>query len=140
MDHLINLSTAAKLVGVSRGIIQSKIKRGELETFEGHIRMSSLCEVYPEIEKTADPVLERINRIRESAVWDVKLEGKLGEDLLSNQVHHMQVELEEVYAKLEGYKMLVDDLHKRLSDMKEGCDREDKQKIQALLHWMSTQL
>ncbi len=140
MDHLLNLSTAAKLVGVSRGTIQSNIKNGELETFEGHVRMSSLCEIYPAIEDKTDPVLERVNRLRDNAVWDASHVGQSGERALSGQVHQLQVELQEVYAKVDAYKALLNDLYKRLAEMKEGCDRDDKQKLQALLHWMSTRL
>ncbi len=140
MDHLLNLSTAAKLVGVSRGIIQSKIKNGELETFEGHIRMSSLCKAYPEIENKTDPVLERMTRLRENSMWEAKPVGKSAERLLSSQVHQLQVELQDAQAEINTYVILFDELNSRLSQMKEDCEREEKQKLQALINWITTQI
>ena len=140
MDHLLNLSTAAKLVGVSRGTIQSKIEKGELETFEGHVRMSSLCKVYPEAENQTDQVLERVNRIRDSAVWEANHTGVSGERLLTSQAHQLQVDLKEVKAELDTYKMLIDDLQDRLAALAEDSDRMQKQKITALLHWLSSKL
>ena len=140
MDHLLNLSTAAKLVGVSRGAIQSKIKKGELETFEGHIRMSSLCKTYPELEDKTDPVLERMSRIREFSTWEAKPSGESAEQLLSSQVHHLKVELQDAYAKINTYELLFETLNERLSKMREDCDRKEKQNLNALLNWISTQM
>ena len=140
MDQLLSLSTAAKLAGVSRGTIQSRIQTGELEVFEGHVRMSALSKVYPEIEDKTDMVLERVNRIRDNAMHKVNPDEISDERLLANQVHRLQVELTDVYAELDSYKALTMELHDRLIVMKEGCERKEKQMLQALLHWMSSQL
>lgn len=140
MDHLMNLSTAAKLVGVSRGTIQSKIQAGELETFEGYVRMSALCIVYPEVGNTTDTVLERVARIRDNCAWKDNLDEITDEHILATKVHQLQVELNDIYAELDSYKTLINELHEKLADMKEGCDRKEKQKLQALLHWISNQL
>ena len=140
MDHLLNLSTAAKLVGVSRGTLQKKIQNGELETFEGHIRMSSLCKVYPDVGNRTDAVLERVNRIRDNPIWKPNLNERSDERLLANQVHQLQVELKDTYAELDTYKRLVQELHDRMTALKDGCDRKEKQQLQALMNWMSSQL
>ena len=140
MDHLLNLSTAAKLVGVSRGTIQSKIRSGELETFEGHVRMSALRKVYPEVGNITDTVLERVNRIRDSVMRKVNVNSPLDERLLAKQVNQLQFELREVNGKLDSYKTLIIEIHERLSDLKDGCERKEKQQLQALLNWMSAQL
>ena len=140
MDHLLNLSTAAKLVGVSRGTLQKKIQSGELETFEGHIRISSLCKVYPEVENKTDPVLERVNRIRDNPAYKPSLNERSDKRLLADQIHQLQIELKDTYAELDTYKRLVQELHDRMTALKDGCNREEKQQLQALMNWMSSQL
>ena len=142
MDHLLNLSTAAKLAGVSRRTIQSKIQDGELEAFEGHVRMSALTRVYPEVEAEGrtDTVLERMERIQDNALHKLNPDEISDERLLANQVHRLQIELTDTYAQLDSYKALTMELQDRLVAMKASCDRKDKQMIQALLHWMGTQI
>lgn len=140
MDHLLNLSTAAKLVGVSRGTIQSKIQAGELETFEGHVRMSALSVVYPEVGNSTDSVLERVARIRDNCDFKDNINELSDERQLATKVHQLQVELKDIYVELDTYKKLITELYERLAEMKEGCDRQEKQKLQALLFWISNQL
>jgi CDP-4-dehydro-6-deoxyglucose reductase len=140
MDHLLNLSTAAKLAGVSRRIIQSRIRTGELETFEGHVRMSALSKVYPEVAERTDAVLERMERIQDNALHKINPDEISDERVLASQVHRLQTELTDTYAQLDSYRMLTAQLHDRLQVMKEQCDRKDKQMIQALLHWMVVQM
>ena len=142
MDHLLNLSTAAKLAGVSRRTIQSKIQAGDLEAFEGHVRMSALSTVYPEVESEGrtDTVLERMERIQDNALHKINPDEISDERFLANQVHRLQIELTDAYAQLDSYKALTLELHDRLLAMKESCDRKEKQMIQALLHWMGVQI
>ncbi|MCW8964587.1 MAG: hypothetical protein OQL16_12385 [Gammaproteobacteria bacterium] len=140
MDHLLNLSTAAKLAGVSRRTIQSRIQAGELEAFEGHVRMSALTSVYPEVDNRTDAVLERMARIQDNAINKVNPDEISDERLLANQVHRLQLELTDAYLQLDSYKALTFELQDRLIAMREGCDRKEKQMIQALLHWMANQM
>ena len=140
MDHLLNLSVAAKLAGVSRRTIQSRIQAGELEAFEGHVRMSALVGVYPGVGEKTDAVLERMSRIQDNALYKMNPDEVNDERLLANQVHRLQVELTDTYAQLDSYKALTSELQDRLLVMKQSCDRKDKQMIQALLHWMNVQM
>ena len=140
MDHLLNLSTAAKLAGVSRRTIQSRIQSGELEAFEGHVRMSALSKVYPEVAERTDAVLERVARIQDNALHKINPDEISDERMLANQVHRLQIELTDAYAQLDSYRLVTGQLQERLEVMKENCDRKDKQMIQALLHWMAMQL
>ena len=140
MDHLLNLSTAAKLAGVSRRTIQSRIQSGELEAFEGHVRMSALSKVYPEATERTDAVLERVARIQDNALHKINPDEISDERILASQVHRLQIELTDAYAQLDSYRLVTAQLQQRLEVMKENCDRKDKQMIQALLHWMAVQL
>jgi len=48
MPRLITLSRAARLVGVKRGVLQKRIREGELRTFEGELLLSELLHAYPQ--------------------------------------------------------------------------------------------
>jgi CDP-4-dehydro-6-deoxyglucose reductase len=67
MPQLLSLSRAARLAGVSRGELQSKIRNEELETFEGQIALSDLVSAYPHIDTERDPVFERVQKIKAEA-------------------------------------------------------------------------
>ena len=140
MDHLLNLSKAAKLAGVSRRTIQEKIQDGYLEAFEGHVRMSALAKVYPDVDPEASAMLERVERLQNNAMNKYNTDETNNESVLASQIHRLQVELIDVRAELESYKVLTAEVQERLVAMREGCERKERQVLQALLKWMSMQL
>jgi len=68
MPRLITLSRAARLVGVKRGALQSRIQQGELRTFEGELLMADLLKAYPQTRVEDTTMLERVENIMEQAV------------------------------------------------------------------------
>ena len=70
MSQLLTLTRAARLVGITRGVLQRRIKRGELATFEGMVTLEELLRAYPEAESRVadDAVLERLERIKDNAL------------------------------------------------------------------------
>jgi CDP-4-dehydro-6-deoxyglucose reductase len=68
MPRLITLSRAARLVGVKRGALQSRIRKGELRTFEGELLLSDLLHAYPQTRVEDTTMLERVEHIMERAV------------------------------------------------------------------------
>jgi CDP-4-dehydro-6-deoxyglucose reductase len=140
MDHLLNLSKAAKLAGVSRRTIQSRIQNQELETFEGQVRLSALLRVYPDVDPEGDAMLERVSRFQDSAMYKVNPDEITSERMLANQVQRLQRELMEAQAQLENYQTLIVNLKDRLVQMKENCHRQEKLMVSALISWMLTQM
>ena len=67
MTSLLTLSRAARLVGVTRGALQKRIKDGELETFEGQITTDELLRLYPKAHLEDDALLERLTQLKEGA-------------------------------------------------------------------------
>ena len=67
MPDKLPLSRAARLAGVSRGDLQARLKRLDLEMFEGQIIVADLLKAYPDIDIDADPTLERLALIRDEA-------------------------------------------------------------------------
>lgn len=136
MDHLLNLSKAAKLAGVSRHAIQEKIRNGALQTFEGEIRMSALVEVYPDVESKPNVLLEKLARIQENASHKINSDGISNERLLVNQMHHLQRHITEMENELDSYKLLVNDLIRHLETMKLDCDHDHGQMVVAMIGWI----
>ncbi|TNF97830.1 MAG: hypothetical protein EP297_09695 [Gammaproteobacteria bacterium] len=140
MDHLLSLSKAAKLAGVSRRTIQSRIQSQELDTFEGQVRLSALLKVYPDVDPEGDAMLERVSRFQDSAMYKINPDEITSERLLANQVQRLQRELMEAQAEIDSYQQLVVNLKDRLVVMKDNCHRQEKQMITALIGWMLTQM
>jgi len=67
MPKLLSLSRAARLAGVSRGELQKRIREEDLKTFEGELTVGLLLQLYPHIDLEADPMLEKVKRIRNEA-------------------------------------------------------------------------
>jgi len=67
MAKLLSLSRAARLAGVSRGELQKRIREEDLKTFEGELSVGLLLQLYPHIDLEADPMLEKVRRIRAEA-------------------------------------------------------------------------
>ena len=59
MSQLLTLSRAARLIGVRRGALQSKIRSGELATFEGMVSAEDLQRAYPQARLEDNAGLER---------------------------------------------------------------------------------
>jgi len=67
MPNTLSLSRAARLAGVSRGELQKRIRQEGAKTFEGQLTVEILLQLYPHIDLQADPVLERVRRIKANA-------------------------------------------------------------------------
>ena len=67
MPRLLTLQRAARLVGVRRGALQSKIRSGELAAFEGMVAAEDLLRAYPQARLEDHSGLERFEAIKDSA-------------------------------------------------------------------------
>jgi len=67
MTTLLTVSRAARLVGVTRGVLQKKIKDGVLDTFEGEVRIEDLQRLYPQAHLEDNTFIERLNQLKEGA-------------------------------------------------------------------------
>ena len=104
MPRYLTLSRAARLVGVRRGALQSKIRNGELAAFEGMVSEEDLLRAYPEAHLEDNTVLERLEAIKEAA--------------FARRVRERVLPSAEVLmarlAELEHYRIIVQELQARL--------------------------
>ena len=91
MDRLLSLSQAARMVGVPRRLLQQHIQEGRINAFEGHIRMSELHKAYPEADSDRSGMLEKVNRIREAALFKSTRDGRPDPEHLATELQRTRV-------------------------------------------------
>ena len=90
MGQLVGVAEAARLLGVSRAVLQRRIRNGELRTFEGRVDMAELCQCYPGLLLDGSAEMERVSQIREAAFGRRVREAAIPDsDLLENQVRKL---------------------------------------------------
>ena len=139
MPQLLTLSRAARLIGVRRGALQSKIRSGELPTFEGRVTAEDLQRVFPQLRLEDSSELERIENIKEAA-FARRLRERLLPDaeVLAARLSAIGTERAQVEARLEQYRTLVDELQRRLRAVDDsGTPRAV---AAALLAWLDERL
>ena len=104
MPRYLTLSRAARLVGVRRGALQSRIRSGELAAFEGMVSAEELLRAYPQARLEEHAGLERFEAIKDAA-----FARRMRERLLPS-AEALMARL----AELEHYRAIVQDLQARM--------------------------
>ena len=120
MARLVSISRAAKLVGVSRGNLQRRIQDGELESFEGQVRLSDLSQVFPNVSLEDNSMLEKLERIIEHAAITTRNRTRtLPPDMeqLAARVNLLTEDLVEAKLEISIFYNIVDKLKARLNTL-----------------------
>jgi transcriptional antiterminator len=139
MEHHLNIATAAKLVGISRRQIQKAIKAGNLEVFEGEVSVSSLKNHYPQVKLENERELDRVERIQANALYKIQADSIPSERFMADHINKLQTRLRDSEQKVKEYESLLLEACARLEDMREDCDRKQKQTLAAFISWMTSQ-
>jgi len=134
MPDKLSLSRAARLAGVSRGDLQSRLKKLGLEMFEGKISVANLVEAYPKIDIDADPTLERLALIREEAFSkrgrkDTALPDA---EILMARLQDFQTVLTRTKASLNLAEQLVHELNDGLREALAGNSEDLRERVAEL--------
>ena len=140
MDRLLSVSQAARLVGVPRRLLQQHIQEGKINAFEGHIRMSELHKAYPQADSDRSGMLEKVNRIREAAVFKTTRDFTPDVDQLSTELQRARVEVARLRDELDGYRELTAETEARLLELQENCDARQAMMLGTLVGWFMNQL
>ncbi|MHB8743479.1 MAG: 2Fe-2S iron-sulfur cluster-binding protein [Sulfuricaulis sp.] len=139
--QLLTLTRAARLVGVSRGALQKKIKKGELPTFEGMVMPEDLLRAYPDTKLEDNTSLERFTRIKDEAFAHRVRERLLPEpEVLAERLTGLGRELARTKALLERYKSITDWLYDKFNEHESTGGREVKNIIGPLKLWLRHEL
>jgi CDP-4-dehydro-6-deoxyglucose reductase, E3 len=117
MPRLLTLQRAARLVGVRRGALQSKIRSGELAAFEGMVAAEDLLRAYPQARLEDNSALERLEAIKDSA-FARRLRERLlpSSEALVARLSELSIERAQAQAQLEHYRAIVDELQAKLRE------------------------
>jgi DNA-binding transcriptional MerR regulator len=139
MEHYLNISTAAKLAGISRRQIQKAIKAGNLDVFEGDVSVRSLLSFYPGVRLDNERELHRVERIQRNALHKIQPDSIPSERVMADQINKLQTRLRDAEQRINEYESLLMESRDRLEAMRQDCDRQQKQTLAAFIGWMMGQ-
>jgi CDP-4-dehydro-6-deoxyglucose reductase len=142
MPQLLPLSRAARLAGVSRGALQVKIRAGELETFEGKVKLSDLVRVYPQVEMDSSPMLERVEAIKASARPRREQEalGLPAAEVLVQRLESLGHVITDTKAELYRSTEILGTVARRLEALAEGAGGDLWPAVRALSAWLAEEV
>ena len=124
MTDLLSLSRAARLAGVTRAELQRRIRRGEIETFEGQVAVADLLRVYPSVSLEKTGMLEQVERIKADALPrtfedDTRLPSP---QVLVSRIKSLSEALVQKVALVDAQDSLLTELRARLDQLAAGGD------------------
>lgn len=142
MPRLLSIARAAKLVGVPRGTLQKQIFNGEIESFEGQIKLSDLERLYPQTDLEDNTIIEHIEEIIEQALKRArgeKLRELLTPDLgtLAARVSALSKELDNTRQREDYYIELLATLKDKITTQ---LNTNDKNFCTDLRAWLEQAL
>ena len=118
MAQWVTVWRAAQLVGVPRGVLQQRVRSGELELADGLVSTEALLKLYPQAQLEASGLLERVAHIREDAFARRVRERLLpSQEVLAQRLFRQGQELADTQRHLQRYHALVIELRDRLREM-----------------------
>ena len=141
MSQLLPLSRAARLVGISRGEIQARIRRNELATFEGMVRVSDLLRTFPETRLVDDSAIERTERIKANASPRTDQGAKLpSAEVLARRVTELSRDLTEAKDETHHYTNLMNELGEQLDNLRQADTPPSTKDLESLHHWLQERI
>ena len=139
MPEKLPIFRAARLVGVSRKMLQEKIRQSGVSTFEGSLSVTDLLTLYPKADLSKDSEYERIQNIKDTAFTRRVRQRVLPDtETLASRLSELGRTLVETQTHLSQYTMVLEQVAERLSDMEAGKDGQKN--IHELLNWIKSNI
>jgi CDP-4-dehydro-6-deoxyglucose reductase len=108
MAQWVTVWRAAQLVGVPRGVLQQRVRAGEIELADGLVATETLLRLYPQAQMETAGMLERVVQIRDES-FGRRLRERLlpSQEVLAQRLFHQSQELADVQRHLQRYHALV---------------------------------
>ena len=108
MAQWLTVWRAAQLLGVPRGVLQQRVRAGEIETADGLVATEALLRLYPQAELESSGIADRVGLIREEA-FSRRLRERLlpSQEVLAQRLFRQGQELADVQRLLQRYHALV---------------------------------
>lgn len=138
MSQLLALHRAARIVGVSRGVLQQKIKEGLLPASDGMISTDDLLAAYPNTKFEEDLVAEHFERIKEEAFANRVREHVLpSREVLAARLYEQSRKLADLRNHLQRYHAIAIAMQERLRALDGGRKVPE---LARLDRWLDQQL
>jgi len=141
MSEYLTLAKAARLVGITRGVLQQQIRNGELTTFEGKLSITDLLRLYPQTKMEDTTMLERVTRIKAASQ---RGRGREQETIsLATPVEvlttHLAALNEELSETKHRYTRLVERVNRYLEEILKTKEGTVHTQALALHQWLTTE-
>lgn len=126
MPQLLTLSRAARLVGITRGALQKKIRAGELAAFEGMVAAPDLQRVFPQVRVEDNAGLERYALIKDAAYAKRIRERILPDpEVLAARLTQISRDLARAKGLVDQYRALLERLEGRFKTLNDNAVAAD---------------
>lgn len=141
MSQLLSLSRAARLVGVNRSELQKRVKLGELDSFDGMVTIDNLLASYPTAQLEDNTEYSRVLLIKERAFGKRVFERAMPDvETLAIRVNELSKELTLSQIQVSHFKIMLDRLHEKFTEIEKQCGPESKAKMDSLKDWLSKEV
>ena len=118
MAQWVTVWRAAQLVGLPRGVLQQRVRSGEIVLSDGMVSTETLVALYPQVELERSGMLERVVHIKEDAFGRRVRERLLpSQEVLAQRLFRQGQELADVQRHLQRYHALVIGLRERIGEL-----------------------
>ena len=118
MAQWVTVWRAAQLVGVPRGVLQQRVRAGEITLSDGMVSTATLLTLYPQAELEQSGMLERVVHIKEDAFGRRVRERLLpSQEVLAQRLFRQGQELADAQRHLQRYHALVIEVRGRLAEV-----------------------
>ncbi len=126
MAQWVTIWRAAQLVQVPRGVLQQRVRSGELEISEGLVSTERLLELYPQMRLPESGMLERVAQIRDEAFGRRVRERLLpSQEVLAQRLFRQSQELADAQRLLQRYHALVIAQRERVRELNARAGGDD---------------
>jgi CDP-4-dehydro-6-deoxyglucose reductase len=135
MAHWVSIWRAAQLVGVPRGVLQQRVRRGEIQLSDGMVSTDTLLALYPQVQLESQGLLEQVAQIREDA-FARRLRERLlpSQEVLAQRLFRQGQELADTQRHLQRYHALVVELRERIREHRAAGDDARMQSLERQLN------
>jgi CDP-4-dehydro-6-deoxyglucose reductase len=134
MTQWLSLSRAAHLVRVPRGVLQKKIRDGDLQSSEGKVSTEDLLRIYPEAELEASGAFERVIKIKDNAYARRVREHVLPtQEVLAQRLFTQSQDVADARRHLIAYHDLVVALQERIRVLAAGSGERALRELERLV-------
>ncbi len=137
MNELLSVTRAARLVGVTRAVLQKKIQLGEMASFDGMVTVDSLLACYPDAQLEDTAEFRRVAQIKERAFGKRVFERALPDpEVLAARLTELSKTLAGNQAQVRQFNVLLNKLWDKLGEIGEQGHADTHVAMENLKLWI----